>query len=80
MKSEAFDELLGRINGLIPDSLNRLGADLEHNQKAVLAAALNKLDLVTRVEFDQQKRLLARAEQRVTELEQRLEELTNKTK
>lgn len=74
MKTELFDELIQRLNGVIPDSLNRLGEDLEHHQKAMLAATLNKLDLVTREEFDRQTRALSRAEQRVAELERRLED------
>lgn len=50
-------------------------ADLEKNLKALLAAQLAKLDLVTREDFEVQKALLARAQARLAELEKRLAEL-----
>jgi BMFP domain-containing protein YqiC len=49
-------------------------ADLERNVKAVLAQAFQRMDLVTREEFDIQVELVDRLRQRVDALEARLAE------
>ncbi|HTQ99425.1 MAG TPA: accessory factor UbiK family protein [Candidatus Acidoferrum sp.] len=50
-------------------------ARLEHELHALLQASLGKLHLVTREEFDAQREVLARANARIAELEQRLARL-----
>jgi len=49
--------------------------DVEKNFRALVAAALGRLDLVTREEFDVQAKLLARARERIVALEARVAEL-----
>ena len=49
--------------------------DLEKNMRALLAGLFERLDLVTREEFDVQRELLARAREKLTALEARLAEL-----
>lgn len=48
--------------------------DLERNVKAMLAQSFQRMDLVTRDEFDIQAELVARLRQRVDALEARLAE------
>lgn len=50
-------------------------ADLERNVKAMLGQTFQRLELVTRDEFDLQRELLARARARLETLEQRVAEL-----
>ncbi|GAB1579533.1 accessory factor UbiK family protein [Bordetella petrii] len=50
-------------------------ADLERNVKAMMGQAFNKMDLVTREEFDVQADLLARARERVEQLNTRIQQL-----
>ncbi len=73
-----FDELAHKLAATLPPGFQELQQDLEKNFRAALQAALGKLDLVTREEFEVQSELLSRTrikleqlEQRVTELEQR---------
>lgn len=47
-------------------------ADVEKNLRALLLAQFAKLDLVTREDFEVQKALLARAQDRLAALEQRI--------
>ena len=47
-------------------------ADVEKNLRVLLSAALTKLDLVTREDFELQQALLARAQERLAALEERL--------
>jgi ubiquinone biosynthesis accessory factor UbiK len=64
-----FDELQARVSELFRASP---AADIERNLKAVLAQAFQRLDLVTREEFDVQSELLAKLRDRVSELEQKV--------
>ena len=48
---------------------------LQHELHDLLQASLGKMQLVTREEFDLQKQILARANERIGALEQRLAEL-----
>ena len=53
--------------------------DLESSLKTFLYTALEKLDVVPRAEFEKQKDLLKKAQVRLNELEEKIEELS-KTK
>ena len=48
---------------------------MEKNFHAVLQGTFNKMDLVTRNEFDTQTKVLARTRKKVEELEARVKEL-----
>jgi BMFP domain-containing protein YqiC len=75
LSSTALDELARRLAESVPESLRSFGRDLEGNFKAVLQAQLSKLDLVSRQEFDVQAALLARTQEKLAALDQRLQEL-----
>ncbi|MBV1774563.1 accessory factor UbiK family protein [Burkholderiaceae bacterium DAT-1] len=49
--------------------------DIEKNAKAALSAALSKLDLVTREEFDIQSAVLAKTREKLADLEARIAKL-----
>ena len=67
-----LEDISSRISALLA---NTPAADIEKNLRAVLTAQFAKLDLVTREDFEIQKALLARAQERLAALEQRLAEL-----
>jgi ubiquinone biosynthesis accessory factor UbiK len=67
-----FEELNSKLSALIAASPAR---DIEKNVKALLASVFDKMDLVTREEFDIQAQLLARAREKLTALEARVAEL-----
>lgn len=64
-----FDELGDRIRDVIAQSP---AADLERNLRAMLTSVFSRLDLVTREEFDVQRQVLARAREKLVEIEARL--------
>ncbi len=70
-----FEELNGKLSALIAASPAR---DIEKNVKAMLASVFEKMDLVTREEFDIQSTLLARTREKLTALEARVAELEKK--
>lgn len=67
-----LEDLSARISALLA---NTPLADFEKNLRAVLMAQFSKLDLVTREDFEIQKALLSRAQERLAALEQRLAEI-----
>ncbi|HNV84294.1 MAG TPA: accessory factor UbiK family protein [Arenimonas sp.] len=72
---KAIDELARRLNDLVPPGLNDARADLEQNFKAALQSGLNKLNLVTREEFDVQRSVLLRTREKIDALERAIEVL-----
>ncbi|HEY6242167.1 MAG TPA: accessory factor UbiK family protein [Burkholderiales bacterium] len=52
--------------------------DVERNLRALLSAAFARLDLATREEFEIQAKVLARAREKLSELETRVAELEAK--
>ena len=67
-----LDELSARISEFLAASPAK---DLEKNLKALLTAAFARLDLATREEFEVQAAALARAREKLAELERRGVEL-----
>ena len=70
-----LDELTRRVAQALPEGLGQLQSDMERNIRAALTAALARMDLVTRTEFDVQAGVLARTREKLTALEQRVSEL-----
>ena len=73
-ESARIAELAQRLASMLPDGFSEARSDLEKNFKAVLGSWLEKLDLVTREEFDVQAAVLARTRARLEALEKRLDE------
>jgi BMFP domain-containing protein YqiC len=73
--TRALEELSQRLGALLPPSLSEARADLEKNFRAALQAGLQKLDLVTREEFEVQKKVLLRTREKLEALERQLAEL-----
>ena len=71
-RPDFFDELSTRLSELLATSPAR---DVDKNVRALVSAALGRLDLVTREEFDVQAKLLARAREQLAALEARVTEL-----
>ncbi len=70
-----IDELSRRIGESLPPGLQHLREDLERNTRAALQAAIGRLDLVSREEFDIQSKVLARAREKLEALEARVQAL-----
>ncbi len=67
-----FEELGAHLSQLAASGPAK---DVEKNARALLASSFSKLDLVTREDFEVQKALLARANDQIVALEQRIAEL-----
>ena len=78
MDPRSLDELARKLAAAVPPGVAALRRDLEDNFKAVLQAGLNKLDLVSRQEFDVQAAVLRRTREKLEALETRLAALEKK--
>jgi ubiquinone biosynthesis accessory factor UbiK len=72
INAQALNDFGKQFSELLANSPAR---DLERNARALFGSVANKLDLVSREEFDVQRDLLQRATERLTALEARVAEL-----
>jgi ubiquinone biosynthesis accessory factor UbiK len=67
-----IDEIGAKVSEVLANSPAR---DIEKNLRALVVSFFDRFDLVTREDFEAQKRVLERARQRISELERKLGEL-----
>ncbi|SSY81092.1 accessory factor UbiK family protein [Alysiella crassa] len=72
---QLFDEISNKLGETIANSPAK---DIEKNAKAMLGSAFNKMDLVTREEFDVQQQVLIKTRTKLSEVEARLAALEAK--
>lgn len=70
-----INDLAGKLADAVPGELHALRDDLEKNFRSLLGSGLDKLDLVTREEFDVQRKVLERTRQKLEALEREVERL-----
>lgn len=75
MKKDFFEELAERLSNAIPASVKNIKDDMEKNFRVILKNTFEKLDLVTREEFDAQTKVLARTRKKLEALEKQVREL-----
>jgi BMFP domain-containing protein YqiC len=70
---ETIEQLAQQIGNLFGH--NALPQDFQRNLRAVIQSGLNKMDVVTRDEFDAQQAVLERTREKLDQLEVQLTEL-----
>lgn len=75
---QKIEKITKQIQEALPQPVKDLGADIEQKIRQVLQGQLNKLDVVSREEFDVQTQVLLRTRQKLQEMEQKLTELEAK--
>jgi BMFP domain-containing protein YqiC len=78
MTDESVESIASKLAEAVPEGLRSVREDLESNFRSVLRASLNKLDLVTREEFEVQEAVLAKTREKLESLEARLAEMEKK--
>jgi BMFP domain-containing protein YqiC len=74
-RTRILDELSARISEFLAASPAK---DVEKNLQALLSAAFARLDLATRADLEVQVKVLARAREKLSELEARVAELESR--
>lgn len=67
-----IDDTVKRLSESLPPGLNKFKKDLEKNFRAILQSMLTKLDLVTRDEFDIQKKVLTKTRNKLNAIEKQM--------
>ena len=75
MNEKLLSELSARLAALAKDNPAK---DLQKNFRALLSSAFERLDLVSREEYEIQSQVLARAREKLAALERRVAELEAK--
>lgn len=76
MEFRTVDDIARRLASLIPPGLRDVQQDLEQQFQSVLKTAFERMDLVTREEFEVQQKILLRSREKLEALEARLEAMT----
>jgi BMFP domain-containing protein YqiC len=69
-----LDDLARRLANLLPADMQLAREDMTQNFRSVLQGGLQRLDLVTREEFEVQREILRRTREKLERLESRLAE------
>ncbi len=72
---KSLDALVARVADGLPAGFGQVHEDLRNNLHAALSAALARMDLVSREEFDVQSAVLARTREKLAALEAKVAEL-----
>ncbi len=80
IETKLLDDLARRLAAAMPHGLSAFQQDIEKNLRAGLEAVFQRLDLVTREEYEVQVALLARSREKLAALEARIEELEAKSR
>lgn len=75
LDNKLLDDIARRLNEAMPASARTLQEDLEKNLRAATQSVFARLDLVTREEFDVQRKVLARSREKIEQLERQVAEL-----
>ena len=75
MSNDSIDKLAKMLAEELPQNLKSMRDDLEQNFRAVLKTGLERLDLVTREEFEVQEAVLLRAREKLEKLDARLKDM-----
>jgi len=75
---QKIEEFANKLSQSLPSGAKAFQQDIESSFKQVLQSMIAKLDLVTREEFDVQKKVLARTRDKIEALEKIIAEMENK--
>ena len=79
MDKTLIDQLASKLAAAVPDDLRTLRTDMENNFRSLLQTTLGKLELVTREEFEVQRKVLERTREKLEQLEKALAEMQQAT-
>ena len=75
LNNKIIDEINEKMNAYIPSGLKSIAGEFENNLKSVLKSTFERLELVTREEFDIQQQVLFKTRQKLEALEKQVDDL-----
>jgi hypothetical protein len=80
IESKKVNAFVADVMGAIPEGLKQVPEEFEGLLKSALASAFDKMNLVTREEFDVQSKVLARTREKLAALQKRVDALEQANK
>ena len=77
---QKLDDLVRQLSKALPPELRTMEQETRKQFKGILESAFQKLDLVSREEFDIQVKVLQKTRAKLEQLEAQLEQVAAKTK
>ena len=78
--SQHLEDLAKKLYSSLPSSLQQVEGEIQQSFKDILQMTFARMDLVTREEFDVQKKVLARTREKVDDLEKQVRVLVETKK
>ena len=78
MNEKFLKNFIDQLNDALPSLESELGLELRQQLRAALMRAFERVDLVTREEFDAQNAVLMRSREKIDQLEEQLTDLSTK--
>jgi len=78
MNKQFFDDIASKISSTLPPIPGGMTSELEQSIRRILNNAFDKLELVTREDFEIQSAVLQKTRIKLEQLEQKLAELEDK--
>jgi hypothetical protein len=75
LNPKQIEEVVVKLSQSIPEGVGQIPENLKAQLRATLTASLEKLDLVSREEFDVQSQVLAKTRQKLDAMEKTVAEL-----
>jgi len=80
INAQKLEEIAQQVANALPPGLKNAAEEVEKKTKQVLQGQLNKLDVVSREEFDVQTQVLLKTREKLVVLEKQVAELIAQTK
>lgn len=72
MNPKSVNDVVRKVLDNLPDGMKQLPEDVRRHVHATVVATLQKLDVVTREEFDAQRKVLERTREKLDRLEKQI--------
>ncbi len=76
MNPKSINDVVKRVIDALPEGVKHLPADMQKNVHDIVLTVLDKLDVVTREEFDAQQKVLQKTRAKLEKLEAEIERLS----
>ncbi|PML96566.1 ubiquinone biosynthesis accessory factor UbiK [Vibrio breoganii] len=73
-----LEQIAKQIHESMPQPVKDLGTDVDQKVRQVIQSQLNKLDVISREEFEVQTQVLLRTRQKLNEMEKKMADLEEK--
>ena len=78
MSLQSINDVVKKVLDSLPEGVKALPEDIKKNLNTVIVSTLDKLDIVTREEFDAQQKVLQATREKLDRLEKEIEALSKK--